>query len=496
MKNTVKNFNNLIKKTIFKVQNKTNDNFKISNFNKYLIAFICLLFFYLFYLLIPFLYDKTWVQTNIENKLLNNFNINVSTSADISYHILPSPHFLIKDSKILVDDSKKQKSIAEIKNLKVFLSQSNFFDKKKMNLKKIIISEANISLLRSDFKLLRESRNKKYSNNKIKINNSNAFLKNNLGEVISIIKINQAILFFDNKKLLNFFNLSGEVFNIPFTFELKNYSDLTKHEEVNFNAETLKLNIFNESFIKKNNLLDGKNIISFFNSKIDTNYKVREKLIFFESSKSKIYNSKIKYKGELSINPFDLNLDIHLDNLKISRLFNINDTLIELINSELLFNENISIKTSVFINSNLKNAFFQSAKVNFHFTNGKINFNNSRLVNDKIGSLELSNSNLFFKDNKLVLNSDILIDIKNSDRLYSSLNTNKKLRKKIKNIFINFDYDFITQQFKFNNVKVDNIVASEQLLTAIEGFNHSNFKNFIKNRRLINQLLKVAYDDG
>ena len=103
MKKIVKNFNNLVNKTIFKVQNKTNNNFKISNFNKYLISIFGLLFFYLFYLLIPLLYDKNWVQINIEDKLLNEFKINLSVSADISYRILPKPHFLIKDSKILIN---------------------------------------------------------------------------------------------------------------------------------------------------------------------------------------------------------------------------------------------------------------------------------------------------------------------------------------------------------------------------------------------------------
>ena len=75
MKKIVKNFNNLIKKTIFKVKNKTNSNFKISNFNKYSIVIIGLLFSYLFYLLIPTLYDKTWVQSTIESKFSNEFKI-------------------------------------------------------------------------------------------------------------------------------------------------------------------------------------------------------------------------------------------------------------------------------------------------------------------------------------------------------------------------------------------------------------------------------------
>ena len=96
MKKIIKKYNNLIKKTIFKVENKTNNNFNISVFNKYLITFIALLFIYIFYLLIPILYEKTWVQNNIKNKLFNEFKIKLSPFADISYRILPAPHFLIK----------------------------------------------------------------------------------------------------------------------------------------------------------------------------------------------------------------------------------------------------------------------------------------------------------------------------------------------------------------------------------------------------------------
>ena len=208
MKAIVKNFNNYIKKTIFKVQNKTNNNFNISNFNKYLISFIGIMFVYLFYLLLPILYDKNWLQTNIENKLFNEFKVNISISSDISYRILPAPHFLIKDSKILIDDVKKQKSIAEIKNLKIFLNQKNFFNKEKINFKKLFIDDANFYLLSSDFKLLNKLKNEKFSNKKIIINDSNIFFKDNSKKIITVIKINKAILFFDEKNLLNLFNLS------------------------------------------------------------------------------------------------------------------------------------------------------------------------------------------------------------------------------------------------------------------------------------------------
>ena len=120
MKKIVKNFNNLIKKTIFKVENKTNDKFHVSNFSKYTIAVIVVLFIYIFYLSIPLLYDKNWVQNKIVTKLSDEFNINLSNSFDISYRILPKPHYLIRDSKT---------SLAEIKTLNVLISQNNFFNK-------------------------------------------------------------------------------------------------------------------------------------------------------------------------------------------------------------------------------------------------------------------------------------------------------------------------------------------------------------------------------
>ena len=116
MKTFIKKFNILIKKIIFKVENITNNKSQISNFNKYLITFISLLFFYLFYLSIPILYNKLSIQNNIENQLSKEFGINFSVSSDITYRILPAPHFLFKDSKIFKNGSNKTVSLADGKN--------------------------------------------------------------------------------------------------------------------------------------------------------------------------------------------------------------------------------------------------------------------------------------------------------------------------------------------------------------------------------------------
>ena len=490
MKKIIKNFNNLIQRTIFKVQNKTNNNFNISSFNKYLISFIAVLFIYLFYLLIPLLYDKAWLQTNIENKLLNDFKMNLSTSANISYRILPAPHFLIKDSKIMVKKGKEKKSIAEIKNFQAFLHQGNFFNKEKMNIKKVVIKDANFSLLRSDLKLLNELKKRIFSKKKIKINNSNIFFKDNLEEIILIIKIDKIDLFFDNEKLYNVLNLKGEVFNLPFVFNFNNRFDSTKYEKINFKSKKIKLNISNES-IKKKKLILGENNISFLTSTINTKYSIREKLITFKSNESRLSNTQASYDGELSINPFDLNFDIYLDNHKISKLLNINPILIEFIKSGMLFNNNISVKNSITIKSNDKNEFFQNAKINFNIVNGNLNFDNSVFVNNKIGLLELNNSNLFLENNNLILNTNIFFQIKNSDALFSFLNTSKKSRKNLNNVLINLDYNFLKNEIIFNDIKIDNNNVSEQFLNVLEGFSDNNSNNIIKSRQLINQLVSI-----
>ena len=191
-KKIIQYLKSLIEKTVFKLRNEINKfiqkNSKVSNFNKFLITFIALLFFYLFYLLIPTLYDKTRLQNNIEDKLFKEFNINFSISSDISYNILPSPHFLIKNSKIFTIFREKPISISEIKELKIFISQKNFFNKDKIVISKLIINKANFSLKKNDLIFLNKVSNNKFSNKKINVINSNVFFKDNSDEIITIIK--------------------------------------------------------------------------------------------------------------------------------------------------------------------------------------------------------------------------------------------------------------------------------------------------------------------
>ena len=61
---------------------------------------------------------------------------------------------------------------------------------------------------------------------------------------------------------------------------------------MNFSAKSLNLNILNNIIDKNNDQIIGNNIISFLNSKIDTEYEVVDEDIIFKSKNSRINHSK------------------------------------------------------------------------------------------------------------------------------------------------------------------------------------------------------------
>ena len=480
MKKIVKIFNNFIKRTIFKVENKTNDKFHVSNFSKYIIAVIVVLFIYIFYLSIPLLYDKNWVQNKILTKLSDEFNINLSNSFDISYRILPKPHYLIKDTKT---------ASAEIKKLNVYIGQNNFFNKDSIRISEVVIEEANFSLLKDNFKTLFKDSENKFSKKKIKIKDSNIFFKDNLNEIISIIKISNAFLFFDENFLFNLFDLKGEIFNIPFKLNFQNI--VNSQKKIVIKVPDLKVKIINEFFKKDKDFSSGINNISFLSSSINTKYNIKDQIVIFQSEGSRLFNSKINYNGQLSINPFDLNLKINLYNYKISNLFAPNSIINEFIKSGLLFNENISVHTLVNIESTKKDEIFNKAKLDLRVLNGKISFDNSIFINNNIGLIEVSNSDLFLKNDRLVLTSNLSIDIKDIDALFFFLNTGKKSRKDIRNIKLNIIYDFLSNEIEFKNIKIDDNDVSSEFNNIAEGFIDINSNNLNKSRRLLNELINL-----
>lgn len=217
-----------------------------------------------------------------------------------------------------------------------------------------------------------------------------------------------------------------------------------------------------------------------------------KKKIIFKSRDSRIKNSTIDYKGTISLRPFDLNLDISLEKMKLAKMFNANSFFFELLKTQLFFNENISAKISLDTKFFKNKKIFDSAKINFNLINGNINFNQTKLINNKIGSLKLVNSILFLDNKNFFLNSNVEIDIKNSDKLFLFLQTPKKVRNSIKKIYFNLDYNFLADEISINNFYIDDGENNTEMVKIINNFyNNNKNKNINTSRRMLNKIFSL-----
>ena len=86
--------------------------------------------------------------------MLNEFNLNTSLSANITYKILPTPNFEISNVLLSTGDETKPDDFAQIKKMNIYLNVKNLYNQKKIQIKKISISEANIDINKKSFKYI------------------------------------------------------------------------------------------------------------------------------------------------------------------------------------------------------------------------------------------------------------------------------------------------------------------------------------------------------
>ena len=107
---------------------------KFSNNNKVFLASGVMIILILSYFLIPTLYNKNLIQSEIKNQVFKKYNVEIKFNEEINYGLLPKPHFAAKNLSIIRDD----REIANSKNVKMFISISKFFSLNKLILKDLI----------------------------------------------------------------------------------------------------------------------------------------------------------------------------------------------------------------------------------------------------------------------------------------------------------------------------------------------------------------------
>ncbi len=323
------------------------------------------------------------------------------------------------------------------------------------------------------------------SKNKIIIKRSNIFFRNKNDEVLFINQIKNSSFYFDLKNLENVFTSKNKIFNVPYKFVARN-DKLNKELKFKLVSKKLVLKIENKTDYNKNNN-QGILKIAFKNRNNLFNYKIEKNEFNFSlKDTNKIYDGLLEFK------PFYLETNLDYQALKLKDLI-YNPFLIEIFRSQIFNNNNLNAK----INFKVKKIYdfdrFSDLALKLKIEQGNMFLSNSQIIWKENLNLSLADASLVFEKDKINFNGKMIVDVKDKNDFYKSFQINKELRKDLKKIVFDFNYDFNENKIYFDNLRIDNN-SNEKLDRFISKFNASDekFFNKITFKTFVNKIF-VAY---
>ena len=273
------------------IRKKNIENYFTEKFQlNYALFILSIVFFlYLLYLSIPGIVMNENIQKELEEKLKKEYNLDFVLTPDINYSILPKPHYLVNDVVIFNEKMNYQKEFSQIKKLKIFIYQNNFF-KLDNKIKNIEIKNANFFIEKSDFNFIDAFLENGFSKNSIKILKSKIFYKSNEGQIVSFFSLENTLIFYDELKKENSLISKGKIFNIPFSFNWK-FDENLNEKITKIKFFPLKLSILNKS--KTSEKVKSLRI-NFKRSKLITNYFLEDDTIIIKSNNSFLGTDKFR----------------------------------------------------------------------------------------------------------------------------------------------------------------------------------------------------------
>ena len=470
----------------------------ISVFNRYLITLIVILFSYLFYLSIPELYNYEKLQKDLTKKLLKEFNLNAALSADITYKILPGPNFEISNVILSTDSDKKFDDFVQIKKMKIYVFVTKLHKQEELEIKKIVISQANININKDSFNYLGNFLKKKISNKKIEIKKSKMFFKkkNEDKNTLALSSINHAKIFYDQKNNNNKLNIKGTIFNTKYNLNINR--SIENLNQTNFDLRFSQLNTNIKNILTKdvnnNNDYIGKTYITFSGSEINIDYGIRDKIILFNSFKSTLNKKKINFKGVINNSPFNFDIYIDLAKINLPKLVKNLSEIKNLFNSKIFFHNNFNGKILVNIDSLSNIKLFDQAKIYLKFVNGKLIINDTALISNKIGKLKFIESKLLEINKEQIIKTKILFNITDQKKFYQLFQVPKNNRMELNNIYVEVEKNLNIDGIEINKFVINSKTKknpsnkSFDLTEKIDFSEIYNLKNWIEVKKFSNQL--------
>ena len=474
--------NNLLEKNLNKLNVHNFKNLLINN--KIFLSIVALIILFLSYLSLPNIHNKQDVALEIEKNLKNKLNLEFNFQEDLDYKFLPRPHFTTNNSSIRF----KEDSITEIKKLKVYVSLENLFSLKGMKIDHVILEKANFNLKKDNYNFFYNLLDGNFNDFKFEILDSNIFYRSLENEILFINNISNAKYYFDTKEIRNMLYSNNEIFNLPYSIKI--FEDkIEKKIYSEINLESLRLQINNQTKYSNKNY-SGLSELTFINSKSLAEYEVNDNFFKFKFI-DKLQNPEFSYEGKFNLKPFYSNIRGKTNEIDFSPLFSSNGIIKEILKTEIFNKKNIDFNLIITGNSIKKLNDFKNVLLKSKIQEGLIDIDQTKMNWKNNINFEFLDSLIYVKQEKLILDSNVIIDINNSNELYKFLLTPKNLRKKISKININFAYLFDEKNIKIKNIRVDGETIEKSKFTFDDIYlKENNLQNKIYFKNLLNEAIK------
>ena len=458
---------------------------KLTNF-QIIFSSYAVIFSIFLLLSLPGLFNYEKYVQEIKNKILLDYKIHLENITDVKYRFIPSPHILIGKADLKISKNS-EKNLANLENIKLFISLLEIYKNKKIKTKKIIFNKANFYIRNNDFILFNDHLNSKIIK-PIQITNSNFFYVNNNDDVATISRIDKFNYFIDFTNKEKELRLKGKIFDVNYNFNWKkNYNIPNKTQtKINFTNP----NIDFENQILKNLNQDkfiGISKVNFLNNKFDLNYKIGEKKIFIvNKKKNNELFERIDLTGNLDLNPFYFNLNLILRDIDIKllnqQIFSFFYPISNSINQNLNGNFKISLKSK-------KNKLFDNYNFHFLFKEGKIKLIKCNLNLKKIGNIEFSDFIFIEKLDKLFLQAKSELIIENQIQFYRRFQISKDDRINLKKIYFDIETNVDDNEFYLYNFTLN---SSKEIINTNIDKKNINLKE-VKNIQQLTKIIRQSF---
>jgi hypothetical protein len=452
---------------------------------KRILGFISVLLVIIFsYLSLPYFYNTNNLVNKIKNQLSKNLNFNFAINNDFTYNFFPKPNFVFKQTKFY----NNKKIFADVERIKIYISPKHLFSLDNIKIDDVILNNVNFNLNNKNYNFFPKLLNNNFSNFNFEINESNIFYRNIENDVLFINKVNKLKYYFDSKDQKNTLLANCEIFNLPYTIELKD--DINEKKIISkLNFEFLNLKLIKE-LSYKNSYKNGS--IKFIHNKNISEGKFDiEKNFFNFNYLDKSLDSNFKYEGMINFIPFFSEISGDVKKINLNNILNSDSILVQLLKTELLNNKNLNIDTIIKAKQIVPYNDLINLVLNLKIEEGLVDINDTKFSWSNNVEFKISDSLIYVKNNNLTLDGNILINIYDANEVYKFFQTPRNYRKEIKRIKFNFAYNFDQKVTTLNNIKIDDLMNQKvnQILNQFVS-KDTLLQNRVYFKNLINEALK------